>query len=204
MNFEGAWVPTAKRWTALLLALVLLAGAAAFAWIRYGSAAPAVAAVSASRMGSLASAGGAVGANPHDPILNQLTEKADQKNATQDTAIESSQTVSGTVSLAASLASQAKPDDTVFVFARPAEGSRMPLAMLRKQVRDLPLRFILDDSTAMSLATRLSQAGHVIVAARVTKSANAAPLSGDLAGHSAPVAVGSKGVTIEINEIVKE
>ncbi len=194
----------AKRWTALLLALVLLAGAAAFAWIKCRSAAPAVATVSASRMGSLASAGGSTGANPHDPILNQLTERAVQTNARQDNAIEAGQTVSGIVSLAASLASQAKPDDTVFVFARPAEGSRMPLAMLRKQVKDLPLQFILDDSTAMSPATRLSQAGRVIVGARVTKSANAAPLSGDLAGHSAPVAVGSKGVTIEINEIVKE
>jgi cytochrome c-type biogenesis protein CcmH len=108
------------------------------------------------------------------------------------------------VYLAPSLAKEVKPDDTVFIFARAAQGSRMPLAMLRKQVRDLPLQFVLDDSTAMSPATRLSQAGQVIVAARITKSANAAPLNGDLAGNSAPVPVGSQGLMLAIKDIVKE
>ena len=195
---------TAKRWTVLLLALVLLVGAARFVWIRDRSTAPVVAAVNGSRMGSLAAGGGALGANPHAPIANQLTELAEQPGAKQDKAMDAAQTVSGTVSLAAALSAEVKPDDTVFVFARPAEGSRMPLAMLRKQVRDLPFSFILDDSTAMSPASRLSQAGRVVIGARITKSANAAPLKGDLAGHSGPVPVGSKGLTIAITEIVKE
>ena len=41
--------------------------------------------------------------------------------------------------LAPALQSQASPDDTLFVFARPTLGSRMPVALLRKKVRDLPL-----------------------------------------------------------------
>ena len=111
--------------------------------------------------------------------------------------------VSGTVTLSAALAKQAQPDDTVFVFARASEGSRMPLAILRKQVRDLPLTFKLDDSMAMSPANALSSAGKIIVSARVSKSGNAMPQPGDLTGQSAAVDVGATGLKIEIKETVK-
>jgi cytochrome c-type biogenesis protein CcmH len=113
-------------------------------------------------------------------------------------------TLSGTVTLSAALAKQAQPEDTVFVFARAAEGSRMPLAILRKQVRDLPLTFSLNDSMAMSPANALSAAsGRVIVGARVSKSGNAMPQPGDLMGQSAAVNVGAAGLQIDIKESVK-
>jgi cytochrome c-type biogenesis protein CcmH len=107
------------------------------------------------------------------------------------------------VTLAPALVKQANPEDTLFVFARPAEGSRMPLAILRKQVKDLPLKFTLDDSMAMSPANALSGASKVIVGARVSKSGNAVPQPGDLSGQSNPVPVGATGVQLEIKEIVK-
>ena len=78
----------------------------------------------------------------------------------------------------------------------------MPLAMLRKQVRDLPLQFRLDDSLAMSPAARLSGASTVIVGARISKSGQAMPQPGDLSGQSAAVAVGSSGLAIAIAEVV--
>jgi cytochrome c-type biogenesis protein CcmH len=112
-------------------------------------------------------------------------------------------TVSGTVTLSAGVAKQAQPEDTVFVFARAAEGSRMPLAIMRKQVKDLPITFTLNDSMAMSPATALSTASKVIVGARVSKSGNAMPQPGDLSGQSAPVSVGASGLKIEIKEAVK-
>jgi cytochrome c-type biogenesis protein CcmH len=110
--------------------------------------------------------------------------------------------VSGTVSLAPALAAKASPEDTVFVFARPAEGSRMPLAIVRKQVKDLPFRFELDDSMAMSPQSRLSAFSQVIVGARVSKSGTAVPEAGDLQGQSQPVAVGTRDLAIEIRDIV--
>jgi cytochrome c-type biogenesis protein CcmH len=114
-------------------------------------------------------------------------------------------TVAGTVTLSAALAKQAQPDDTLFVFARAAEGSRMPLAILRKQVKDLPLTFSLNDSMAMSPANALSAtSGKVIVGARVSKSGNAMPQPGDLTGQSAAVSVGAAGLQIEIKEAVKQ
>ncbi len=110
--------------------------------------------------------------------------------------------VQGRITLAAALQSRVAPGDTLFVFARPAQGAKMPLAILRKQVKDLPLDFTLDDSLAMSPAARLSGAGQVVVGARISKSGNAMPQPGDLQGLSAPVAVGARGVQLEIADVL--
>jgi cytochrome c-type biogenesis protein CcmH len=101
------------------------------------------------------------------------------------------------VSLDPQLAAQVKPDDTLFVFARAAQGPRMPLAIVRKQVRDLPLSVSLDDSLAMSPAMVLSKFSEVSVGARISRSGNAMPQSGDLEGSKSPVAVG-KDLSVEI------
>ena len=112
-------------------------------------------------------------------------------------------TLSGTVRLSPALAVQAAPDDTVFIFARPAEGARMPLAILRKQVKDLPFNFSLDDTLAMAPAARLSLFPQVVVSARISKSGQAMPAAGDLTGQSAVVANSASGLVIEINAVVK-
>ena len=108
-------------------------------------------------------------------------------------------TVSGTVTLSTALKAQPRPEDTVFIFARNAEGGRMPLAILRKQVKDLPAAFTLDDSLAMGPGMGLSSAQKVIVGARISRSGQAMPQSGDLEGLSAPVALGSQAVVVEIS-----
>jgi cytochrome c-type biogenesis protein CcmH len=117
-------------------------------------------------------------------------------------AAAASASVSGRVLLKASLKAQVGPDDTVFVFARAPTGSRMPLAIVRKKVSDLPFDFTLDDSQAMSPASRLSSATQVVVGARISKSGNAMPQSGDLQAFSAPVAVGATKLTLEIGDVV--
>ena len=107
--------------------------------------------------------------------------------------------VSGVVTLAPELAGKVAPGDTVFIFARAAEGPRMPLAILRKRASDLPAEFTLDDSMAMSPEMKLSAFPRVVIGARVSKTANAAPSPGDLQGLSAPVKVGAKGVAVTID-----
>jgi cytochrome c-type biogenesis protein CcmH len=111
--------------------------------------------------------------------------------------------VVGTVSLSTQLAQQARPEDTVFIVARPAQGPRMPLAVLRKQVKDLPLQFTLDDSLAMSPQMKLSAYSQVVVGARVSKSGQAMPQAGDLEGWSKPVNVGTTGIKIDIKDVVR-
>lgn len=107
--------------------------------------------------------------------------------------------VSGTVRLAPELAAKVAPTDTVFVFARAAEGPRMPLAILRRQAGDLPIAFALDDSMAMTPAMKLSSFPQVVIGARVSRSANATPQPGDLQGFTAPVALGSERIDVVID-----
>ena len=111
-------------------------------------------------------------------------------------------TIAGTVTLAPALAAKVLPDDVVFIFARPVEGPRMPLAIMKKQVRELPIAFTLDDSMSMSPATALSSAAEVIVGARISHSGQAIPQSGDVEGFSPPVKVGARGVAVVIEKAI--
>jgi len=111
--------------------------------------------------------------------------------------------VSGTVSLSPELRAQASPEDTVFIFAKEAPSGRMPLAAERKQVKDLPYQFTLDDSKSMSPQARLSGAKQVVINARISKSGNAIAQPGDFQGQSAPVALGAKDLRIDIRDVVK-
>lgn len=111
--------------------------------------------------------------------------------------------VGGTVRLSAELAREAKPDDTVFVFARASQGPRMPLALMQRRVRDLPLKFELDDSQAMNPAARLSSAQQVVVTARVSRSGQAQPQPGDLEGVTQAVALGRSDLEVVIGSRVR-
>ncbi len=147
----------------------------------------------------------AVGKAPAAPAATDMAPRAAPAGASPAAtgAAGAAGAVAGTVSLSPALKGKAAPDDTVFIFARPAEGSRVPIAIVRKQVSDLPFTFRLDDSLAMSPASLLSTAGRVIVGARVSKSGQAMPQPGDLEGLTAATAVGSTGVAVVIANEVK-
>jgi cytochrome c-type biogenesis protein CcmH len=115
-------------------------------------------------------------------------------------AVTSGLNVTGQVNLSATLKSKASPNDVVFIYATPANGDRMPLAIFKTTVSQLPFNFTLDDSTAMAPDRKLSAAGEVMVKVRVTKSGNAMPQSGDLSGSLGPVKVGAKGLKLEIKD----
>ena len=126
-----------------------------------------------------------------------------QAAATQSAPSSAAASVSGTVTLSAALLAKASLQDTVFIFARPANGGRVPLAAQRIQVKDLPYRFTLDDSKSMSPSTPLSSSAQVVLGARISKSGDAIPQPGDLSGQVGPVAMGSQGIALEINEVRK-
>jgi cytochrome c-type biogenesis protein CcmH len=108
----------------------------------------------------------------------------------------------GTVRISPELKGKFGPDDTVFIYARAAEGPPMPLAVQRVKARELPADFALDDSMAMAPGMTLSAHPRVIVTARVSRSGSAMPQSGDLQSSGAQVANDAAGVAILIDRAV--
>lgn len=126
---------------------------------------------------------------------------AEGKVGASENAAPAPETVSGEVTLSGKVASQAEPDDVLFVFARAAEGSRMPLAVVRARVADLPLSFSFNDAMALPGGQKLSQLPAITVEARVAKSGQAQSASGDLFGSVSGVKPGSQGVKVVIDQI---
>jgi cytochrome c-type biogenesis protein CcmH len=137
--------------------------------------------------GSIAQARAAGGQEPAGASAPALAQAPAPGAPAAPTAAPGTARLTGVVQLAGALAAQAAPGDTVFVFARAAEGPRMPLAILKMRVSDLPLNFTLDDSTAMSPQMKLSNFPRVIVGARISRSGDAMPRTGDLVGQVGPV-----------------
>ncbi|MBF6650244.1 c-type cytochrome biogenesis protein CcmI [Methylobacter sp. BlB1] len=86
------------------------------------------------------------------------------------------------VSLAPELRTKISPEQTVFIYAQALSGPKMPLAIVRKQVSDLPLTVNLNDSMAMMPEMKLSRFDQVKLIARISKSGNATQQPGDLIG----------------------
>ena len=135
-------------------------------------------------------------------VYQLLGESPPQKSVA--TASSTAASISGTVELDPSLAGSVSVDDVVFIFARAATGPRMPLAILRKQVKDLPMSFTLDDSMAMTPAMKMSNFDELVIGARVSKSGTAMAEAGDLEGLSDVVRLtdGSE-VNLMISEVVQ-
>jgi cytochrome c-type biogenesis protein CcmH len=89
----------------------------------------------------------------------------------------------------------------LFVFARPDEGPRMPLAATRARVGDLPLRFRFDDSMALAGGKKLSDFKTVSIEARIAKAGKAQSSSGDLFGTLSGVKPGSQGLRLLIDQV---
>lgn len=109
--------------------------------------------------------------------------------------------LSGEVAISPALAARVPPGATLFVFARAAQGPRMPLAIVRRAVGPWPAAFKLDDSQAMAPELRLSGFAQVVVGARVSASGSATPQSGDLVGSSTAVAPGTTGLRVLIDGV---
>jgi cytochrome c-type biogenesis protein CcmH len=132
------------------------------------------------------------------PAKGPVVSGADSDSAPQKTGVEAS--VRGVVELDAALKSKAAANDTVMVIAR-APGSRMPVAVVRANASELPLKFTLDDSLAMSPQARISMSSQIEVEARISKTGMAQPESGDLISAVQTVKLGANGVKLQVNKV---
>jgi cytochrome c-type biogenesis protein CcmH len=111
--------------------------------------------------------------------------------------------ISGRVTLVNELKGLVAPTDTVFVYATPVSGSRMPVAIVRTTADKLPLDFVLDDSTAMNPNVKLSNMSEVTVRVRISKSGQATAQAGDLGVSLSPVKPGSKGLNLMVRDTLQ-
>jgi cytochrome c-type biogenesis protein CcmH len=103
------------------------------------------------------------------------------------------------VELAPDVAAQVQPEDSVFIFARPAAGEAMPLAVKRLTVADLPAEVLLSDADAMMEQLRLSNFPQIELVARVSRSGNATV--GEWIGRSGAVSSADEQVqTLRIDQ----
>lgn len=84
---------------------------------------------------------------------------------------------------------RANPGDTVFVYARAWQGAKMPLAIKKLSVGDLPLTMKLDESMAMAPGMTINSFPELEVVARVSRSGSPAAQSGDWQASVGPIKV---------------
>jgi cytochrome c-type biogenesis protein CcmH len=128
---------------------------------------------------------------------------ATQQETVASKAALAASSISGRVSLVKELKGLVAATDTVFVYATPVSGSRMPIAILRTTADKLPLDFVLDDSMAMSPAVKLSGMDEVTVRVRISKSGQATAQPNDYGVSLTPVKPGSKGLNLMVRDTLQ-
>ncbi|MDP2486637.1 c-type cytochrome biogenesis protein CcmI [Pseudoalteromonas marina] len=89
-----------------------------------------------------------------------------------------------TVNVASELINKLPEKGTLFVFAKAANGSPMPIAAVKLTSYSFPVTVELNDSTAMVEGMNLSSAEDIIISARISLDDSVMPSSGELEGHS--------------------
>lgn len=92
-----------------------------------------------------------------------------------------------TVNVRLAAAATADPQDTVFVYARAWQGPKMPLAIRRLRVADLPAEVVLDETMAMAPGMSINSFPQLEVVARISKSGTPEAQSGDWQGSLGPI-----------------
>ena len=139
------------------------------------------------------------GVTPQQPLAAASQQSKAPPKEAKATPIQS---VSGSVAVSPDIAAKVSGTETVFIFARAERGPRVPLALVRVTARQLPMKFALSDMHAMAPGVNLSSADAVRIEARISRSGNATPQSGDLVGTSGVVAPGASDVNVVVNRVL--
>lgn len=107
------------------------------------------------------------------------------------------------VELSDGLKASVDANDTVFIYAKAMQGPPMPIAIKRLQVKDLPVKVVLDDSSAMMPNRKLSMFDQVSLVARVSKSGTATSSPGDLQGEQGGKVGNGQLVELMIDQVIK-
>jgi cytochrome c-type biogenesis protein CcmH len=144
-------------------------------------------------------------APPASPSAQAVAPTAPAAAAKQS-AQPAGKVISGEVSVATALANKIAKGDTLFVFARAADGPntrpKMPLAILRVPVpSEWPFRFELSDAMAMAPGMNLSSFAEVVIEARISKAGMATLQPGDLQGVTPSIRPPANALKVLIDKV---
>lgn len=141
-----------------------------------------------------------------DVINTALERSGKQPEAQQAVSAQAAAVASPMVNVQVTLGEQfkasVKADDSVMVYVKAVNGPKMPLAAVKRQVKDLPLTISFDDSMAMMPTMKISSVDEVIVTARVSRSGNAMPTAGEPIGTAKVMGEQRQDVKIVIDQQV--
>jgi len=129
-------------------------------------------------------------------VQNDLARLDDTKQAAVKSALGNG--LAGTVRLDPALRDQVQPGDTVFIVARAPKNGRMPVAVLKLKAAQLPTRFTLDDSNAMSPDMPLSKFDTLTIEARISRSGAALSQPGEPVSPPQTVSRGDSSIALTI------
>ena len=115
-----------------------------------------------------------------------------------DNGVKSLAEVEVAVFLADDLKERISPDDTLFIFAKAAQGPAVPLAVHRTTAGALPLTVVLNDDMAMTPNLKLSAFDAYSIIARISKKGDAKAQKGDLFGQQ--TAKAGAQIVLSINQ----
>ncbi|MCG7549809.1 c-type cytochrome biogenesis protein CcmI [Pseudoalteromonas sp. Of7M-16] len=125
---------------------------------------------------------------PNDPRYNMIKQRIDEVTKKLGESASpigaASPELSVRVYLDDKLKAQLPDNATLFVFAKAANGPRMPLAVQKLTVFNLPLDVTLNDSMAMLPDLKLSNFDEVVITARISVDDSVMTQAGELEGHS--------------------
>ena len=141
--------------------------------------------------------------SPAQPQLRQMIAELGAQ-ATAPAKVEITTNIHVLVAVDDKIKAQAQDQQTVFIYAQALNGPKMPLAIVRKQVADLPVSVDLNDTLAMQPNMRLADFKQLRIIARISKSGTAMPQPGDFVGSiELKVPPDEQAVGVVINEEVK-
>lgn len=151
----------------------------------------------------IARARAAMANEAHAGVAMSDPEPADRASIEPDAGGTGPVSLTVTVDLAPELSGAVSGNETVFVFARAANGPPMPLAVNRFPSSALPRTVTLTDADAMAPNMTLSTFDTWTVTARISASGNATAVPGDLQGVREGVTVDDGAIDLRINDRVE-
>ena len=121
-------------------------------------------------------------------MINQRISEIDLQIAQQNVATSgdqlAAQSIQVTVDIDSQLADKQPNNGILFVFAKAAKGSPMPLAVVKLTDYSFPITVELSDANAMMAGLNLSSANEIVISARISNDDSVMPSTGELEGHS--------------------